>query len=400
MKNSLNPSLETVVALKNTYPIRKSKAQKEKFREEFALPYIRQLGYEPKIEENKSTKNVVFGCDPDKAKYTVTAHYDTPATIGLMDNLLTPINAGTFIGWQVLLAGLMLLLPVLLAILIAPIADYVCLRATGNVDLAIEVGAISAGLSIIVGFFAVYFMMVMGIPNKNNANDNTSGVATVLEIARTLPEELKNDVCFVLFDNEEKGLLGSALYAKTHKQAAQQTINFNLDCVGEGDHLLLIPSAGFTAKKNVAKLEWIGSAALYGNSNKTIHAVTRGFRTFPSDNIHFFNGIGICATTKTRFGYIATKLHTKKDTVLDTTNIALLRDVLIALMGEDKGQHIAVPLTLVEKIKSSMGKIVFILVMLISFLIGMNGGKKLAEEGNVTEPTSITETTQAHQETP
>jgi hypothetical protein len=50
------------------------------------------------------------------------------------------------------------------------------------------------------------------------ADDNASGTATILEIARALaqhPERLRRDVVFVAFTGEETGVIGSTLFTKT-----------------------------------------------------------------------------------------------------------------------------------------------------------------------------------------
>ena len=84
--------------------------------------------------------------------------------------------------------------------------------------------------------------MMAGPANRHTANDNTSGVITLLEIALSLPEELRSDVCFVWFDNEERGLLGSAAFAGKHKETKKGALVLNFDCVGDGDSLQFFPT--------------------------------------------------------------------------------------------------------------------------------------------------------------
>jgi Zn-dependent M28 family amino/carboxypeptidase/Tol biopolymer transport system component len=66
------------------------------------------------------------------------------------------------------------------------------------------------------------------------ADDNASGTATVLEIARALTQEpLKRDVIFIAFSGEEAGVLGSAHFVATHKDLLRiGAIMLNLDMVG------------------------------------------------------------------------------------------------------------------------------------------------------------------------
>lgn len=68
------------------------------------------------------------------------------------------------------------------------------------------------------------------------ADDNASGTATVLEIARALYErraELNRDVIVILFSAEESGLLGSTHYTRSHADGLTEALAMlNLDMVG------------------------------------------------------------------------------------------------------------------------------------------------------------------------
>ena len=77
------------------HPIRKNKHQKEAFRGDIQS-YVQELGYDSHLEKTSfGGQNIVIG-DLKSAKYLVTAHYDTPASIGL-PNILTPCNLLTYI---------------------------------------------------------------------------------------------------------------------------------------------------------------------------------------------------------------------------------------------------------------------------------------------------------------
>jgi hypothetical protein len=70
------------------------------------------------------------------------------------------------------------------------------------------------------------------------ADDNASGVAAILELARILSKvNLKNNIQFVLFSGEEQGQWGSTIYAK-HLQANDTRFNtvMNLDMIGYPPH--------------------------------------------------------------------------------------------------------------------------------------------------------------------
>lgn len=73
------------------------------------------------------------------------------------------------------------------------------------------------------------------ISRAPGADDNASGVAAILEIARILRKiDLKYDIQFVFFSGEEQGLRGSEHYAQylKDKQATLELV-INLDMIGE-----------------------------------------------------------------------------------------------------------------------------------------------------------------------
>ena len=83
------------------YEIRKSKRQKTAFISAVTA-YAQRHNYTVCVEKGSfGSRNIVIG-DPESAKYLVTAHYDTPASIGL-PNFITPCNLFVFILWQLLL---------------------------------------------------------------------------------------------------------------------------------------------------------------------------------------------------------------------------------------------------------------------------------------------------------
>jgi hypothetical protein len=78
----------------------------------------------------------------------------------------------------------------------------------------------------------------------NGADDNASGTAALLEIARVFKETskqglmLKRSVLFICFTGEEHGLLGSEYYSKNPLVPLSKTIaNFNIDMIGRFDSI-------------------------------------------------------------------------------------------------------------------------------------------------------------------
>lgn len=81
------------------------------------------------------------------------------------------------------------------------------------------------------------------------ANDNASGTATVIEIARVLASDGQlEDVCFIAFGAEEVGLIGSGQFVSALSMADRGTILglLNFDVVGAGSRWLLGGSPALT----------------------------------------------------------------------------------------------------------------------------------------------------------
>lgn len=318
--------LHTPMDVLHQFPIRRSKEQKQAFRDAVCA-WAQKLGYSAVVEEGSfGSRNVVMG-DPENAGYLVTAHYDTCARM-MLPNLVTPENPVTFVLYQFLLALVMALPPVIISTLLL-FAGVLILPPDQGVELgvtAILIWYFSFLMLYVLAFILVYF----GPANLNNANDNTSGVVTLLEIMRSLPENQRHKVCFVLFDLEEKGLWGSKSYRKAHKAATDHQMILNLDCVGDGDYIRMYPTKKL--KKDRKKLTSLYKACGYfGKKNVLVHE--KGFGYNPSDHKHFPWGVGIVALRKGKLGLYLGRIHTKKDTVLEETNVNILRAALISYIS-------------------------------------------------------------------
>ena len=304
--------MNTPMDILQEFPVRKSKRQKEVFRQTVSS-YTQRLGYDVTVEKGTfGARNLVIG-DPENAKFLVTAHYDTCARLPF-PNLITPCSFLPFIGYQVFVALCMVLPPMILGIL-AGLLIHESLTAW----------------VIYLGVFAMLALMLLGPANPSNANDNTSGVVTVLEIARSLPVIHRQKTCFVLFDLEEAGLWGSASYRKAHKKATDGQMIINLDCVGDGDHIRLFPTKKL--KKDRKKLtSFYKACGYFGEKDILVHE--KGFSIYPSDQGNFPYGVGICALRNSKFGLYLGKIHTPKDTQLDITNVNLLRAAIATYIQE------------------------------------------------------------------
>lgn len=326
--------LQTPMDVLNHFPVRKTKKQKLAFRQAVCT-YTESLGYPVAVEKgNLGSHNVVIG-DPEKAKYLITAHYDTCAKLPI-PNLLTPCSLAGFLGYQMILLLVMIVCGLVLAVIECLLIGTVC--AIGG-DSFLE--AILLSVAVLLPVFTplnlipVMYYFTCGPANQHNINDNTSGVITLLEIMRTLPENQRHKVCFVLFDLEEAGLIGSSSYRKKHTKQTDRQIVLNLDCVGDGDSLLMFPTKAL--KKDRRKCTSLYKACGYfGKKSLTVHE--KGFGIYPSDQMVFPYGVGICALHKSKFGLYLGKIHTARDTVLEETNVNILRAALTSYICCDAVQ--------------------------------------------------------------
>lgn len=296
------------------FPIRKSTAQKKAFRQ-WVMGEMTNMGYAARVEQSDKGRqqNIVIG-DPDHAEVILTAHYDTPATV-LLPELQIPRNFAVYLLWQIGMIGGMLLL------------SLVCGAALGLLT--------QNGDVMIVTFFLVFvglmWLQLYGFANPHNVNDNTSGVAALLETMALIPEEqrgknpMEGKVAFILFDNCEKGRKGSKAYARDHIEMQHTRLVVNLDSVGVGEHIIVSAPSLAVQLPQYSLLE----KALTEQSELSAHfyssVTTRGSSDFRS----FKCGVGItCVRQVGGVGFYLGDLHTPRDTQADQGNITCLSKAL------------------------------------------------------------------------
>lgn len=296
--------------LTERFPVRKSAAQKEAFRRWLVFEQMPELGYEARVETCDGlvkSRNVVVG-DPEQAEVVFTAHYDTPATIGL-PNIMIPRNLPLFYGYQVLLVGLLLV--------VAFAVGLLSMRAGLSAEAGYWIGWLA--------YMGLLFMLMAGVPNPHNVNDNTSGVAALLELMEKLPAEQRDKAAFIFFDNEEKGLLGSKGYAKAHQEVRYLRMVVNMDCVGVGETMLVIASKLAARLPAYAALE----EALRGHGGREVKFYGAAGSACASDQKSFKCGVAVVACRKRPLvGYYCARIHTPKDTFADQGNLDFLAEGL------------------------------------------------------------------------
>lgn len=265
-----------------------------------------------KVEEGGflHNRNIVIG-DVEKSKVIIGAHYDTCALLPV-PNFITPQNIFIYLLYNLFL--------VLVICMPAALCYFLISYLTGD-------GVLAYYISYSLFFITLIFGLLIGIPSKHTANDNTSGVVTICELLSRLTEEEKDNVTFVLFDNEENGLFGSMFFAKKHKSVLKDKLFINLDCVSDGDHLLVIPNK--VANKKYSDI----FTEVFKDTDKKKVTFAKGNDTFyPSDQVNFPNSLALSFFNKNRFGLYMNKIHTNKDVVFDVDNIEYLCEKISSLI--------------------------------------------------------------------
>jgi len=305
-----------------TYEIRKSNKQKTAFITHLK-DRLTHAGYNPETditiqEKWKSifnTRNIIVG-NPEKAKVFFTAHYDTCAVCPF-PNLMAPTNVFLFLLYQILLVlmifGGALILTVAMALITNNFFD--------------------AGIVFLLILYGFLIHLMFGYRNKHTANDNTSGVITITKILEELPVEQREKVCVIYFDNEEKGLFGSDFFYSTYKKVMNDKLLINFDCVGDGKHIVSLAKKGaikdacYALYKEALQItETESDVICYCQKVKPM--------MFPSDQMHFKKGIGVCALNKSLLGMYCARIHTPFDTKCREENILYLQKSMLTFIGK------------------------------------------------------------------
>lgn len=306
-----------------TYEIRKSREQKNAFIEMLRKNYGGALTVEESRYIGKA-ENIIIG-DPEKAKIVFTAHYDTCARLPF-PNFITPKNPLVYIVYQIILAVVMLIpafgLTLLTAVLSKSLPEFVALVLTELMMFAV------------VGF--ELWWMLAGPENKHTANDNTSGIVTVLTLADKLGFD---DYAYILFDKEEMGLLGSTAFAKQHPNVKNNTLIVNFDCVSDGDNMLMAFSKAAQSTELYAKISE-NADRIMGEYGKTPVVTSLSTTIYPSDQQVFRKSAAVASLKRAKFiGLYMDRIHTANDTVFMEDNInALVK--LFSEAAQDEKQHI------------------------------------------------------------
>ena len=290
--------------LLTVHPVRKTGAQKREFRQ-WLLRELKRAGWKAGEETYgkwNGSVNVVAG-DPDRADIFLCAHYDTGSRM-LIPDFVSPANVLAHICYHLAAALALAAAAFLLALAVSFPLDQPGLMLPLFLVLAV----------------AALWLAAYGAANQNNANGNSSGVLALMAVAREARPGKR--VCLVFLDNNERSLLGASAFKKRHIDKASQCLFIDLDCVGDGEELLLIPSK--YSRWDGALLEALESSFPEGEEMRP-HVLSKGLQYYPSDNRKFKFHVTVCACRYLAgLGYYIPHLRTKKDTVLREENAAYI----------------------------------------------------------------------------
>lgn len=293
-----------------THGERMYRSSKKKFRT-FLQSATAKLGFNAKIDKHTFAKNVIVG-DPTTAKYIFMAHYDTPPRLPKF--FTKHMLAYSLVGLPLLACGISFGLPAL----ILHFFNTSWWTSFLSVAQPILVGLCSAvPISYMFGF--------LGGANKTNYNDNSSGVLSLLNIMEKLkdaPQNVKDQVCFVFTDNEEKGLLGSMGFVNRYGKSLKDPLIINLDCVGRGKQINAFYMGTPEGNKVLKEVE-----SLAGNEYTVVPQKTT--LSTMSDHISFgkkYNCATLLCVDKQDNKSIYGQIHSSNDHVIESENINYIAD--------------------------------------------------------------------------
>lgn len=265
---------------------------------------LKEMGYKTQHHHFKgllSSVNLETECE--NAEYIFIAHYDT-ATI--MPFWMVWLMKLTGINRQLLLIGIMMAFMIPFEF----IAD----------SYPIAANAISV-------IFWLTFLTLF-IPTPSNYDDNTSGVITLLELAKSCKEKGIENVKFLFVDNEELGIIGSTAqrqFYEKHNLIPEGCKIISIDCVGgKGEIPLIIRNSNseyIHQFEEAIKNEF--------NECKTVKMLLPA-----SDNYAFskYGALNISFVSKSIIpgGYAINNIHSPADKHIDLEKIRKLCDGIIA----------------------------------------------------------------------
>lgn len=294
-------------------PIRREKEQKDSFRKiiDKELKETKCKLETDKTEHGKIrnlfsffVNNIYSDSSPDY-KVILMAHYDTPTNFKFALPLLMKLFGASRIslGFYLLISAAILL--------------YIY-----YISLYWNIFGMDYIIYLLIGMIVVDLFCFLAVTNEHNANDNTSGVITVLAINKYISRhasELAPEIKLVFTDKEEKGLLGAKVFREKLGTSVNNKLILNFDCIGNGSHLNL--------QYNTKKIDSDVVQSLYNHLEPVVDSskIVTG-KIGGSDYDKFKKeacfGFVFVEPSIFPFGYYIPNMHTNKDTYINEENLA------------------------------------------------------------------------------
>lgn len=300
------------------FPARRKAKEKEMFRTWLTWE-LREMGYHVSLQSSESALqtrgsavNVIAG-DPEKAKILLTAHYDTGVK-ELLPSFVAPTRPLTYTLYQALTPVLMLLVSFLLAF---------------GITFAVKEPFMTLPL-FLVFLLAMLCYPKFGPGELQNGNSSDSGVAALLETAKNITPRYRGNVCFVFFDCGTQGMQGARGFRRKYPVMREKNV-IHLDCVGQGDEVLLLPSKYSRWNEELLDLLNKSFADVSMPEGKSVFLKTDGLVYYPSDNRKFRYSTAICAVKRVP-GFGRCIMPHSKNGAVDEENLRILSEGLAKLV--------------------------------------------------------------------
>lgn len=313
--------------IKDNYMIRRSNEQKEKFRK-YIQSEFKTMGYNL-IVDDKTSSNKNLVTDNKNFKMVVMAHYDTPNKTNLLDliNIARRLNIFGRVFPKLNRA--------LNRITLATVIGLTAYIIKKNFNESI----LYTYISVLMMILLIGVIQVLFFQNKNNFNDNTSGILALLLLAYKLKNtKLKEDILFLFLDNEEKGCKGSKEIYKSGKYNFKNKPVINLDCIGSGDTLIIsYNKKSDLVDKFISDLKYKLEIDFLNIGIKSLSLK----KFMKSDYINFkeSNAISLGIYKKYPFNYILSNIHTNRDINIDFGYIELISNEIYSVINKGLLAH-------------------------------------------------------------
>jgi len=259
--------------------------------------------------------NLIVG-SPKTAKVILSAHYDT-ATSALLPIVAIVGNFRVYV-----LSQICTFLPAIVLLWGLYEGAVFLFEGAWLVEEMVSFIWFEVPLLFLIFLNMWIIQRLVGFANRRNANDNTSGMAVLLALLEDLPTELRPLVCFVFFDEEEKGLKGAKSFKRHYQKAISATPIINFDCVAHGQQLLFIAKQKFIDSDfHEVLADVIADEALIVDAKNHI---------YPSDQRVFKNSVAVVALHKMPImGYYLSRLHSRLDVKFNAKNVEALAKMMI-----------------------------------------------------------------------